>query len=451
MATHVGKLSLWDTLRFQCLVSAPAALWGLATPNRSLVRKLVRWNAGERTARFLSALRRKYGSSYLRLWFPWSPTLLVMDPDGMDAALASKDNFADPDLKKRTLSQFVPDALVVSSGDEWAVRRSFNEAVLQFGKKVHEHADTFMQIIEAEVQRFADERGSQLCWTDFQALAERISHQVLLGQGHVDPEMTFQLARVVKHSNWYVLPRASAAFSAFYARLETYLSRDRAAAANANESPRCLMADSAALLKDRALSPMTSAPTQIGFWFFVIKDALELNVARTLALIATHADVYERVQREIDAAQASTAQAIDGLSYLEGCIREQLRLWTPVPMLLRRAVRSFELPDAVAVGQGEKILIHAGFYHRDIEFFGESANRFVPQPMADGALPRVYSFSAGHQSCAGQFVARFLLKATLASLLKRLRFELVGPGIETAAVPYLYDHFEVRFRVTRRP
>ena len=225
MASEVGRLSCWDTLRFVWWVSVPAYLWGLAAPNRVPVRLLVRWHAGEGSARFLVALRRKYRSSYLRLWFPFGATLLVMDPLGIDAVLASSDNVADPELKKRTLSQFVPDALVVSSGAEWRERRDFNEGVLEFGHPLHRHADAFVQIITAAVAQFADEHGPEPRWGDFDALAEQISHQVLLGQGQIDPLMTAQLARVVKRSNWYFLPRAGAAFAAFYALLAAHLAQ----------------------------------------------------------------------------------------------------------------------------------------------------------------------------------------------------------------------------------
>jgi cytochrome P450 len=454
MAIDVGKLSRWDTLRFLCSVSLPAALWGLAAPNPFLVGLLARWNVGESTARFLSYLRQKYHSSYLRLWFPWGPTLLVMDPRGMDAVLASEDNAADPELKKHTFSQFVPDALVVSSGTEWRLRRTFNENVLQFGKPLHRHADAFVQIIAAEVQRLSHEPGSELGWADFQTLGERISHQVLLGQGHVEPTMTSELARVVKRSNWYVLPRDGAAFSAFYKGIDACLARHGAEVNSEAASIPCLMADSAELVKSGNTTPLTCVPNQIGFWFFVLKDALELQVARTLALIATHPEVYDQVQREVNAMQPAAAQSIDGLHYLEACLGEQLRLWTPVPILLRRAVSAFSLPGEVAIDAGQQILIHAGFYHRDVDFFGEAANKFSPKAEAHGALQRMYIFSAGRQSCAGQFLARFLLKATLALLLTEFRFELLGPRIETGNVQYLYDHFKIRFRVapvTRKP
>jgi hypothetical protein len=43
----------------------------------------------------------------------------------------------------------------------------------------------------------------------------------------------------------------------------------------------------------------------------------------------------------------------------------------------------------------------------------------------------------------------FMLKATLAALLRESRFELVGPAIEPARIPYLYDHFGVVLRARR--
>ena len=186
-------------------------------------------------------------------------------------------------------------------------------------------------------------------------------------------------------------------------------------------------------------------PRQIGFWFFVLKDAVELHVARTLALIAAHPDIQDRVREEIRRAPALSAQEIDGYRYLETCIEEQLRLWTPVPILLRRAVKPFSLPGDISIAADEQILIHAGAYHRDARVFGEIANQFAPDSV-NNTDPPVYFFSAHVQSCAGESLARFLLKATLASLLARFRFELVAPGIRPGQIPYLYDHFKIAIR-----
>jgi cytochrome P450 len=193
-------------------------------------------------------------------------------------------------------------------------------------------------------------------------------------------------------------------------------------------------------LKDRS-----AAASQIGFWLFVLKDAVELHVARTLALIAAHPEIQERVRREIRKAPTLTAQAVHGLHYLEACIEEQLRLWTPVPILLRRATKPFSLGGAIEIQENDQILMHTGYYHRDPRVFGKDTDKFSPDRVTPGRPP-VYVFSGHRQSCAGEFLARFLLKAALAALLARFRFELVAPEITLGRIPYLYDHFKIELR-----
>lgn len=450
MAIEVKKISWWDALRLQLCVTLPASLWGLVAPNRLLVPLLARWDAAGCTVRFLSGLRQRYQCDHLWVWFPLGRTLLVLDPDSMDAVLDSEENAADPVLKKRALSRFVPDALVISSGDEWRDRRRFNESVLDTGHP-HRHRDAFAEIVAREVDQLAAQRLGELRWAEFQTLGERISHQVILGSGCVDPEMTAQLAHMASRSN--ILLRHGRSFTAFYERIERYLSRHGASLAGARREQqsegeplpkRCLMHESAAFLEQRSAGSTTRVPTQIGFWFFVLKDAVELHVARTLVLIAAHPDVQARAREEVRSAGALTGQAIDGLRYLDACIREQLRLWTPVPILLRRAVTSFSLRGEIAIRARQQILVHAGFYHRDAHVFGERADKFSPDS-ADRS-PTLYVFSRYRQSCAGESLVRLVLKATLASLLARFRFELVGPAIAPSRIPYLYDHFKVKLR-----
>ena len=437
MAIEVKKISLWDTLRLQFFVSIPAFFLGLVAANRWVVSYVSRHGAGEATMRFFRDLRDKYRCDHLWLWFPKGRTLLVLAPETIEAVLLSDANAADPFLKKQALSRFIPDALVISSGDEWRERRGFNENVLATGKP-HEDRETFRRIASREAEQLTGERPGELRWADFQSLGERISHQVILGSGEIKPEMTGQLARMVRWSN--ILLRNPVSFSAFYEQLERHLTRPQPAASTA-----CLMHKSSALLGSGGAKTSTRVPTQIGFWFFVLKDALELHVARTLALIAAHPEVQTNVRQEVRAAGTLTAEAIEGLHYLEACLREQLRLWTPVPILLRRATQAFSLRGEIPIEAEQQILIHAGFYHRDARYFGAYADTFLPDATAYDS-PNVYFFSGHRQSCAGRTLATFLLKATLASLLGRFRFELLGPAIEPGRIPYLYDHFSARLR-----
>jgi cytochrome P450 len=438
MTIVAKEIGWWDNLRLLLVVILPGAIWGLFAPRRFGVWLLSSLDAGKYTARFLTRLRRKYACDHLWIrLFPGGRTLLVLDAQSIDAVLRSEDNQADPPLKKRALSKFIPDGVIISNGEEWKDRRRFNESVLGFGKRLHPHCDAFSQIIFGEIDRLGVGRN-ELRFTDFQALAERISHQVLLGVGQVDSAMAAEVAAMVKRSNSFLLPRNESAFSAFYGRVESRLSD--------KPSASCLIGDSAKLREEGAASLSTQAPRQIGFWFFVLKDAIELHAARTLVLLAAHPDVQQRVRAEISANGALTAPGLDGLQELEACIREGLRLWTPVPVLLRRAVTRFRLRDEIAVEPDQQILVHTGFYHRDPSAFGAAADAFSPGLLA--RMPPVYYFSDHRQACAGQFLAMFVIKATLASLLAKFRVEQIGPGMEEGRIPYLYDHFGIRLKLS---
>jgi len=464
MEIDFKTISLWDNVRLQFFVTLPSALWGLAAPNRWLVGCLTRWNAGRRTARFFADLVRKYECDHLWVWFPmgrWAPlarTLLVLDRESMDAVLMSRDNAADPILKKRVLTQFVPDGLIISSGQEWSDRRPFNESVLGFGGQ-HRHGDAFRDIAFKAVETLTAGRADPLRWTDFQALARKISHQVILGAGLDEPDTDRDLACVVKRSNWIFLPRAQRCFAAFYDRIDRHLERHRAdhgsavreeRASGGSATSSCLMHESVAQIEKGSTTPATRVPSQIGFWFYVLKDAVELHVARTLALIAAHPEIQKRVIEEVRSTTLSTAQAVDDLHYLDACLAEQLRLWTPVPILLRRAVNPFLLRGKIPIRQEEQILMHAGFHHRDARYFRETADSFSPDSVTDAYWKgSVFVFSRHHQACAGQFIARFLLKATLGALLVKYRFELIAPRVEPGRIPYAYDHFRIRLQPIR--
>jgi choline dehydrogenase-like flavoprotein/cytochrome P450 len=442
------KISAWDTLRLQFFVTLPAFVWGFVSPRRWGVSYLSRHDAGRALRRFFDELRSKYGSDHLWTRFPLRRTLLVFDPDSMDAVLQPEASAPDPAIKKLALSKFIPDSLVITSGARWRERRAFNERALDFGC-LHRDADAFNDIVQREVDRLGTGPCDALRWPDFQRLSNRISQQVLFGAGHVEPDLARHLAKLVGWSNLPLRHRCS--FRAFYERIAAVLAQHRAGITNQDVdavgrqplSTHCLLHRSAELLENGVATDATRVPSQVGFWAFVLKDALELHVARTLALIAVHPYIQDRLRREIAQWPGLTAQAIHASTFLEACVAEQLRLWTPVPILLRRASADIELDHGISIEAEQQMLIHAGYYHRDPSVFGEVACRFSPGALDGSAM---LFFSRRERSCAGQFLAMFLVKATLAALLARSRLELIGPRIDPNRLPHLYDHFRVELR-----
>jgi len=447
-------MSWRDTVRLQLIVTVPAWLWGVVAPRRRFVPLLARWRAGQRGMRFLEELRERYGSTRLWTWFPFRRTLVVLDADGIDAVLANEQNFADPTLKRHALSRFVPDALVISAGEPWRARRHFNEQVLDTGRP---HADraAFARIVADEVGRLAGARNGELRWADFESFGERVAQQIVLGEGRLEPALKAQLACLAARAN---LPlRHRKAFAGFYARIDHHLERSAAGAGAAQAPPGLARRAAAQHAQDGTTTPRPApdsaaapirVPAQLAFWLFVLDDALELHVGRTLALVAAHPAAQARARAEIAAAGALTPEAIDGLRFVEACIVEQLRLWTPVPLLLRRAVGTFSL-GGTAIEPCDQILCHAGFVHRDMRRLGERADRFVPESAA--ARDELFVFSRHRQACAGETLVRFALKATLGALLARYRVELLSPAIDPERIAASIDHYGIALRLHEEP
>ncbi len=448
MAIQARKVSPWDWLRVQVLVTAPALLWGLVAPNRPLVPLLVRWNLAGRAARLLAELRRKYGCEHLWVRFPLRRTLLVLEPAGADEVLGSDANAADPDLKRRAVARLVPGALTISRGDEWKDRRRFNEGVLASGAP-HPHRDAFHDLVARAAAALAAAPSGILRWADFETFGQRVAQQVVFGPDAPEPALAVHLARLAARANLVVLPPPAHDHAAFYDRIDAHLDRHRRAPPSSGSQrappPGCLVHDSARRLAEGSAAAATRVPSQIGFWLFVLTDALALHVARTLALIAAHDGAQQRVREELGTAAVLTATGVDELGFLDACLTEQLRLWTPVPLLLRRAERPFTLRGGIAVRTEEQILIHAGFLHRDPARLGARADRFAPEAVAGAPAP-LYVFSAGRQACAGQALARFLLKSALAALLARHRFELLAPALDPGRIPHGCNHFGIALR-----
>jgi len=389
-------------------------------------------------------VRKKYGSRAWS-WFPVKPTLIVLDGAGIDEVLGSPANFADPLAKTHFLTPFTPHGVIVSQDPDWTPRRTFNVEPLAFGKVVHPDGARHVDVINDEVMRMLKARPDVLGWDDFSTLAARISQQVIFGNGEYREDVALHLARLVAASNWGI--RRCSDFTAFYERIGQELNHRgpaRTGDSLVQEGARC----------PARHHPDVEAASQMAFWLFVMKDAIELHTVRTLTLIASASpEVRERLSQERGRGPLNV-HAIEKFVFLEACIKEQLRLWTPVPILLRRAVEPFVLGD-LSIEKDQQLLLHTGFYHRDTEAFGPGANKFCPEQRVltdrpndcsvTNSDPQLYVFSRHRQACAGQFLIIFLLKSILAALLTQTDLELLDQSVAMDPVPDAIDPFAMRF------
>jgi cytochrome P450 len=150
----------------------------------------------------------------------------------------------------------------------------------------------------------------------------------------------------------------------------------------------------------------------------------------TIFLLSQHPKEFKKVLEELDhrvKGNIPTQEEVESMPYLEGALKEAMRLFPAGTWTGRLAMRDFEL-NSRPFPKGTWILMSPYITHRIPELFPEPY-RFRPErwlsihPSAYEFMP----FSAGPRYCIGTSLALMQLKIALTILFKRYRFSL-KPG-----------------------
>ncbi|MEZ5382342.1 MAG: cytochrome P450 [Microthrixaceae bacterium] len=107
-----------------------------------------------------------------------------------------------------------------------------------------------------------------------------------------------------------------------------------------------------------------------------------------------------------DLEPAERDQARNDRAYLQRCVHETVRLHPSSPIAARWALSDVELPSGIRVKEGDQVVIDLMSANRDVEAFGESADRFDPgRELPSGVAPWGLSFGLGMHACIGQEIA----------------------------------------------
>jgi len=181
-------------------------------------------------------------------------------------------------------------------------------------------------------------------------------------------------------------------------------------------------------------------------------------LAWTWYLLMQHPEVYTKLRAEVtrvlDGRTPSYADLAD-LPYTFQVLKESMRLYPPVPMVVRQAAR-----EVTVGGQtfpiGTRFLISPYTMHRRPAFFPEPG-QFDPErftPDAEAKLPRdaYLPFVDGPRNCIGNSFAQMEGRIILATLVQRATFTLVpGQKIAPEAVITLHPRNGIKVKVTRTP
>ncbi|NXI59305.1 CP3AO protein, partial [Chloroceryle aenea] len=145
--------------------------------------------------------------------------------------------------------------------------------------------------------------------------------------------------------------------------------------------------------------------------------------------LATHPDVQQRLQDEIDASLPNKAtptyKAITQLEYLEMVVNESLRLFPPGGRLERVCKKTVEI-NGVTIPEGMVVVIPAYVLHRDPGYWPEP-DEFRPERFSkenrESIDPYTFlPFGAGPRNCIGMRFALLIVKVAVVVLLQNFTF-----------------------------
>ena len=180
---------------------------------------------------------------------------------------------------------------------------------------------------------------------------------------------------------------------------------------------------------------------EVATMFLAGHDTTSHLLAWTFLLLARHPAVYRRIQEEADQVLSEKPPAMEDLrrlTYTEMVLKEVMRLYPPVYIILREPVGDLEL-GGFSFPQGQMLLLCPWMLHRDPRNFKDPTT-FDPERFAPGTAEGIsrgayLPFGAGPHQCIGREFG--VLEALMIVALFARKFDLEpspGQSLEAEAL-----------------
>ncbi|CAB3243897.1 unnamed protein product [Arctia plantaginis] len=160
-------------------------------------------------------------------------------------------------------------------------------------------------------------------------------------------------------------------------------------------------------------------------------DTSAVAVGYTIQLLAKYPEVQEKLYQELydvfgDSERPLVKEDLMKLKYLGRVVKESLRLFPPVPLIIRKVLEDTKLPSGRVLPAGSGVVCSIWGVHRDPKYWGPNAEEFDPDRFLPERLNLKHTcsfmpFSNGPRNCVGYQYALISIKTVLSTILREYK------------------------------
>ena len=382
--------------------------------------------------------------------------VLLADPDAIGRVLVGDaDNYRKGEFQRRELSGLLGDGLLISEGESWESARRAIQPAFDPGR-IADHAATIVDAADDRIAAWESGETVDL----FDATAEvtlTVLGEALFDTDLRDPTEVRDAARAVTERfspegnlpfhvpDWVPLPRNRRYLRAVD-RLDAFVERllaERRASANAADGSDLLSVLLAAGMDD------TEIRDHLVTFLLAGHETTALALTYTLYCLATHSEEQAAVADEVAGLDGRPGMG-DSLPRADRAIREAMRLYPPVHLVMREAVADDSL-GGYRVPAGSLVLCSQWATHRRPDLYDDPES-FRPGRWVGESPPEYayFPFGAGPRICIGRRFALLEARLVLARVLQQFRIEPVTEELDLAASMTLAPTSPVEARLRER-
>jgi cytochrome P450 len=402
--------------------------------------------------------------------FVWGRVFVVSDPDGIRQVMQDNaDNYIRVSPVRRAFEFSSRGGMVCLEGEEWWRHRRIINPALDY-RALRPDLPGLANLAQEMARYLAELPPGQAV-----EIGRTLSHLVIHATGLVfaggEPEIAAMIERMGRYPEKYslldIVPlpnwlhfvdryrRSRTGVDQYYALLDCLVAARRR---EDYDGPKDFLWRLATTPDRRTSEPLSTAE---------IRDetltlaAASMTPLRPLTwiwyLLAMHPHVEARLHAELDRVlgeRVPSAEDLPQLVYLRQVLDETMRLYPPLPLMLRSAAAA----DTVCgrrVPRRSIVAVIPWVVHRHRKLWSDpdrfDADRFAPERSADRPRFAYIPFGVGPHVCPGAALSMSEMLIALAVLAQRFRFRLApGQAIEPTAWTTLRPRYGIRMTIEPR-